>query len=273
MKRRISREWLAIAGVVVACSSPESRLGGTAQGPRTGNGSGGSQFALGAGGGPGEIQVVTNYPVGFGDPTAPHDAAAGEWTGYIENYVVSRSDGVTVEFDSLSDTSVSGRIIFGDANAPVPDFSDPHPYISNGKNTGGAHNDEFPAESYPFTLLDGSLTGTRVQFTVNNDEIWQQWCGQQTPIPDELNPGLYRCVPNKGFAYDDQQRCYIAGGPQIDCAQVALCAYNETCACDAQSCSVTEQGPHFDMSMQEDRMDGSIAALGVGDVNVHLMKQ
>jgi hypothetical protein len=280
MKRRIDAVWLAIAGVVVACSGSDERLGGTTETPL--NGTGGSSHSLGAGAASGGGQALPNYPDGFGDPTASHDAAAGTWTGYIENYMPSTnsSDEVTVEFDSLSDGTVTGRVIFGDATAPVPDFSDPRAYfLKHGQSGGIPELDStlhlFPAESYPFTLVDGSQAGSRVQFTVATDEIWQQYCVQQTPFPYDADAGIYRCVPNQGYA-GDSKGCYVGtvGGPRVDCVKLAMCAVfaDGPCTCNAASCGVGEGGLHFDISMQGDRMDGSTASPGTAGYNVHLTK-
>lgn len=271
MNRRIAVGWWLLAGMVIACSGTENRLGGVENQRVSSANSSGTGGASGADAGE---APVPQYPAGFGDPGSPHTFAAGTWTGYVENYrSADGSDSVTVEFDALSETAVTGKIILGDASAPVPDYSNPDQYLT-GKNFGGAPNDAVPANSYPFTLVDGKLTGSRVQFIVVNDEIWDAWCVQQTPVRDTTILGQYGCIANVQYAYGNNE-CYVGmvGGPRVDCAQIDLCDYGGPCACNATQCYIQSgEDARFDLSMQDDRMDGSVAGLSSGALNVHLTK-
>jgi len=268
MKRRPGLSGCVAVGLLVACSGTENRLGGG-----TGNvaAPGGSSPAAPRDAGPAGngVATATSLPSGFGAPDAPHDFSAGKWQGYIENYATAnRSDSVLLELDSLSETSATGKLVFGDATAPVPDYSDPHRYIHGFDDS--VTGDQ-PAESYPFTLVLAKLTGSRLQFQVLSDEVWQPWCVQQEPIPDSINKGNYNCVPNtnQGFS-SDGSRCYLGplgSSKTFDCALLSLCGMGP-CLCDATSCSVGRFGvASFDVSLSGDRMDGSM-----GTYNVHLTK-
>jgi len=125
MKRRPGLSGCVAVGLLVACSGTENRLGGG-----TGNvaAPGGSSPAAPRDAGPAGngVATATSLPSGFGAPDAPHDFSAGKWQGYIENYAnANRSDSVLLELDTLSETSVTGKLVFGDATATVPDYSVP----------------------------------------------------------------------------------------------------------------------------------------------------
>lgn len=136
-----------------------------------------------------------------------------------------------------------------------------------------------PAESYPFTVLRGSLAGSRLRFQTLNNEVWQPWCVLQMPIPDQANPGSYSCVETSPLGYSSENlKCYVPpeSTHKVDCGKVVLCTHLPllalvgVCRCDATSCSVQPDsgGIAFDLSISGDRMDGSISSSN----DVHLTK-
>jgi hypothetical protein len=83
----------------------------------------------------------------------------------------------------------------------------------------------------PYTLLDPTFDGTRLQFWFTAMELWDGWCKLQTSYRVPGGDPPYQCVP-EGAAYGD---------PEVDFGKLVLCTSEwSTGTCDV-NCG--QQGP------------------------------
>jgi len=198
----------------------------------------------------------------------------GSWTGYVESFMFSdHSDAVALVLDE------SGSIKLGRSPAPAPATDPDSNYPIESRGTGGGQGyipQAGPVPGFPFTIRTLSREGDRLQLDAELHEPWTQWCELQTPIADETNPGLYGCVHNWGFMFGTDcallDPVTMASIP-IDCGKLDLCHLRQMCACTAETCSVAV-GPtiHFDLNLDGDKANGSIAGLDDAPHNVHLTR-
>ena len=245
-------------------------------------GAGGTNAEAGApaaslAGGTAGSSAAGNSSAGAGIAGAP-SGIDGTWRGYIENYENSDLTD-TLQVKILND-GLAGQIVFGEAMAPPP-ATDPqadYPPPSDA-NMGGTGYTSGPDAGFVFTLMSPSFDGTRLQFDVAPNELYEAWCGLQTPYKDDFNAGdNYYCLPNWGSGGDGTSCWQIdpmtMGKVARSCGQLRLCTPGTTCACTATSCTATlATSVHFDLMVAVPKADGSVAGLDSNDHNVHLTKQ
>jgi hypothetical protein len=244
---------------------------------------------MGAGGvdasGPRPDQQVTpgDPPAGSdsSDAGAPHPTPApthtGTWTGYAENHQFpSGSDAITVTFDAFDASAITGHVVFG----PGPAAAAPDPNSVLLEALG--YNPYGPQENYAYSLVDASLEGERLRFSIVPLEVWNGFCASFPPIVDEINEGQFGCIPNWAFTSDGTEQpgaCYLTNpmtgqNEEFDCAQYQFChGVLGICECDASACATTEFAAvvTFDVVVGESAMDGSVDGLS-GLHNVHLKR-
>lgn len=227
---------------------------------------------------------------GSAEETGGGDAGGGRggspvaWTGYVENYAFpSGSDVVTLALATAADGTVTGTARFG----TLPLYAPPTDPSSGYPPTESFLQSELPTsdpESYLFTIQGGTLDGTRLRFSVDQYEIWTQWCALQTTTylwPDQTGPdggALYACVPN-GPLMGNGTQCSMeldGGDSSISCDKWVLCngpGSVATCTCNASTCwwQAGAGGPiySFDMQVTPTTMDGTVGGLAGGPITVH----
>jgi len=211
-----------------------------------------------------ELLTVLLFPLLACSGNAAPDDVVGTWTGYAENHSFpSGKDTITVV---ITDEALSGHVVFGDAAplaAPDPNVGYP-PGL--GSDPFAATDLPRPAEGFEYSLHDGSVDGTRVQFAVAPNEVWEEWCALQTPIADEVNAGRYACLPNWGTIAGDagcwQTDPSTNTDVPVDCGKLALCGPGGVCECSSTECTV-DANPYatFDLQLDANELDGTAAEL------------
>ena len=195
----------------------------------------------------------------------------GDWTGYVENYAFDdQSDVITVHFDSVSGSAVTGHVTFGaralyaaptDPDAGYPPSYDPFAYTGT------------PLSGLEFTMLDGEVDGDRVRFQVDPREMWQSWCELQTPVAF-AGGDTYACLPNSetmmGAGSCAVRPDASSAWEPIACAKLWAC--QSACTCTETACGTTLLGGlQFDVALDGDQADGSVVGLYSDDArNVRL---
>ena len=212
-------------------------------------------------------------------PEIPDAAVIGDlgssqsWTGYIENYPFGYGSGnVRLTFAADSTGQVVGTAVLGSGTPPAP-ATDPNVEYPPGFTAQGGP-DTFWVQGFSYSMLDGKLTSNRLQFTMQNYELWSGWCALQTPADDS---GM--CVPN-GSVTCANNKCTItlANGQKItnlDFGKVSLCRINEVCTCSTTTCvaNLWGAGPRASFDMVISGTDASGSTLGAfGNLNVHFTK-
>src|SRR5262245_11819732 len=109
-------------------------------------------------------------------PVGQAGAAAliGDWQGYIENYQFpSGSDAIVVAVQSGQGSQIGGHVVFG-AGQPPQKPTDP-----NVGPPGVTHDPAklfLPWEGFAYTILQSSLTDTRLRFSIKTREVFKAWC-------------------------------------------------------------------------------------------------
>jgi hypothetical protein len=247
---------LFVGGMLAGGCSSSHLLGDLGAGGTAG-GTGGTALGLGgqAGNG-GPVGVDAGYP---GDASSL--GATQLWTGYLENYQFpSGSDAVKLSFatDPAGDV-VAGTVTFG-AGSPPPPATDPDTRYPPGPTQISTTT---VVEGFPYTIARGTLTASRLRFTIWQTEVWTGWCALQTPVP---NSPL--CVANAGYSIGGSDLCYQQG-VQVNCDKLTLCD-GQVCACTGAGCAVNYfGGVEFDMALSTNGADGSITGQ-LGDHNIRL---
>jgi hypothetical protein len=198
------------------------------------------------------------------------------WEGYIESYAFpSGSDHVRVVFDSASgDGARTGVVIFG-AGTPPPPATDPNVGYPPGVSMPDRFGSPSISEGFEYPIVDGSVTGARVQLTVRLGSLWERWCELQTPIPQTASGTWFSCLPNTGGGYGPSG-CYYndptSGDPvPVDCGKYALCSMWMVCDCEPAGCVAGSVGEiAFDFHVVGDAGDGSVTIRDLH--NVHLTR-
>lgn len=195
----------------------------------------------------------------------------GTWSGWVENHQFNDgSDAVVMTF--TDGDPLEGHITFGDWSAPPPamDPDDGYPpdpyYIPEGTSS--------IVPGFVYSARNASLTGRRLQFDIVYDELWARWCELQTPVADDDDAGVYRCIRNWG-SYVSEDLC-TQTNPEtqemvtVNCRRLDLCLYSPVCSCTADGCmSADARGEHFDLVIDVPHADGSYAG---GLRVIHLTK-
>jgi hypothetical protein len=188
------------------------------------------------------------------------------YRGYIQGYQGGPwpSDVVILKFAELTTSAVSGRMLSDQAGAGN--------YATISREPGGCWPQMQGAEGFQYTMLDPSLDGQRLQFTVNLDEPSCAWCGQQTSYA--YGNDLYNCIPNGqgqnvGDGWYAVQPVGTTEWQLWDCLVFDACtmAGPHWCVCSADGCGggTAETANHrvyFDLVMNGDQLTGPATTLG-----------
>jgi hypothetical protein len=205
-----------------------------------------------------------------GSGGAAGEAFVGTWTGYVENKRFrSGSDALLLSIQRTSATELSGQLTMGQGTGAVPD-----PSVMVGFFGTATPSPMEPIEGYAYTLMNGKVTGTRIEFDVALNEIWQSYCSAQTPVP-----GKYACIWSEGGYTFDSGHCIglDATGQQrteVDCSLLAMCT-GGGCVCDDTHCFADTRMyiSHFDMTLRSPYLDGSAYGNSFMPNNVHFTPQ
>ncbi len=210
---------------------------------------------------------------GGGGPAGP------VWIGTLENAQLSDgSNRLTMTLSIAADGGATGTLLLGDGARLQPPTDPSVGYPPGAQFTLGGPLPFF--EGFPYTMLDGHRSGSRLTFHLAEVELWTQWCALQTPqrtTPDAQDGGArYACTP--GFGYNqDPMGCSVEdpSGQEIpfDCGKAGLCN-SYACDCSATRCVVSSLpgiGLSFDLTINGATADGTISG-ELGDHGVHFVR-
>jgi hypothetical protein len=241
--------------------------------------------------GPSEFAFETNplpadcvVPDWWANAPAHDGELSFEPTEVFAGYVVAPSDPlpddddlVTLYVESRDATTISGAIVFSSGVLPAPGTDPLHGYLP--AEQYATIYPEYPNiywrrlqppnvwKGYALSLLNGTIDGTRVRFTVHPSEQWRTWCELLAGYPNGL------CVPDTqiddiedglaGSAPVDLDLCVI-DGLRYDCLKFAMCGgrnLSQYCSCEGCGCSASTIGQHlsFDLQLRDSgELEGSI---------------
>jgi hypothetical protein len=238
------------------------------------------------------------------------DLLSGTYTGYVESFQFpDGADLVTMHLNLQQNGTVTGTVYFPfpDGGAPLARPTDPSVGYPPGFEWDTPENGAF--EGFDFTVQAGTFASGRVQVSIQQAEIWTQWCAIQTPTP-KYNRNTpdgscgevpdYGCLTNAQYRVDTSTypaTCSISTCTQptmapIDCGKLRLCesqsweiptSINQVytilpnaCDCTATRCNVHFVGWRtvlFDMRLASGTLNGSAGGLDGQPVhNVHLTR-
>jgi hypothetical protein len=237
------------------------------------------------------------------------DLLSGAYAGYVEAFQVfdDHSSSLRMQLELQSDGTVTGTVSlpFADGGTLAPPTD---PSVGYPPNLGALGPQLYSlGEGFVFTLKGGTYTASRIRLTLEESELWSQWCAVQTPVPQyDYNPdgGLgcgsevygYGCMPSGGvLSYESP--CAIAtcdspdGGIPVDCGKLRLCSNGgggeipapfSVCTCTSTECHLNAAGSGaskamsgyaivaFDLQLTAGHLDGSTTWLDGTVYNVHL---
>jgi len=206
-----------------------------------------------------------------GDMAPAGDRAGNTWDGYVESYSFpSGSDRVRIIFDSATgDGPRTGVVIFGEGSPPPPATD---PTIGYPAGAGEGYRQEI-WEGYEYPIVEGSVSGARVQVAVDLGHLYEDWCRLQMPIPQDDSGMWWGCLPNTGGGsgpsgcfYNDPDTDEPIG---VDCGKFELCFGARVCECDATRCEAsTGQRIEFDFRVDGDDAAGSVQLRDLHNVYV-----
>jgi hypothetical protein len=276
------------------------------------DGGSGPRLVDGAGGDDGPKDSAWLVPIDVAEPDVADTAGSANaaaalpvgrsnWSGYIENYnFPSGSDAIGLTLDVAYDAgglgAVGGTVLFGGLPL-LPAPTDP--------NLGWPPNDltsDVPLEHFPFTVENATLSGAALGLSLNEHELFAQWCTLQThtfPWPGFPNTPIatYSCLPPAGGPDPNLPGPVVCQyldpttnrHTRVDCGKLFRCerigawsqgplpasAPTSPCTCSAIGCRPMHE-PHdsvsFALKIARDRIDGTIVGLWVGLRNVHLTR-
>jgi len=179
----------------------------------------------------------------------------GTWRGYVEN-ADPPWDQITLVITGASIAGgVCGTLSIGAGPPPAP-ATDPtvgYPPGVGDTGTGGGTGSAAFLSAYPLTILTGTTDGTRVQFTVSQDEPYRGWCQLQTSLRfnDQAVTGC-GCLPHwpsaRTINTGTSSTCTLSDPARsksmtVDCGKMALCyGVHQVCTCNASGCDGTPNG-------------------------------
>jgi hypothetical protein len=237
------------------------------------------QFGIGALGPDAEVALsgqdaANDGGVGLQGPTT--------WTGYVEDYQFpSGSNAIRLAFAIDSYGQVAGTVFFGDGSPPPP-ATDPnvgYPPVSflvaNNNPLGN-----YWAEWFGYSIALGTSSPPRLQFTVENYELWSGWCALQLITWVGGDSGT--CLPNwEGgridYANGDPPQCYLRNPTNqqdtvLDCGKYDLCITDRVCLCSEIECvSGQMRGAEaaFDLVLANNIATGTVSGIVNDPANVH----
>jgi hypothetical protein len=209
-----------------------------------------------AGSGPTEGFSIVAPPPSWPDPDSciatSNAAITGTWKGYVESALAPWDKLVLVIQGAAEGGPVCGTLTIGSGDRPPP-ATDPNV----GYPPGVLLSVSAILPGFTYTLLNGTLREGRLRIGISAAEPWRGWCALQTPITDDANPGLYRCVRNWPAAGCLQTNPATGEQVSVDCGKLALCM-GMTCVCDANSCGANAAASDlFDLHVAGAEGDGS----------------
>lgn len=229
-------------------------------------GCGGHALDVGSndGGASGDVETMSN-PFADANPTA-----ARVWTGHFESYQLpDGSDALTMTLEFTANGNVTGSLLLGDGSLLQPP-TDP----SVGYPPGAQFRNVTAVEGFPYTILDGTLSGSHLTFQVAEFEVWTKWCALQTSYLVQLGSDaggaavatdVYACLPALG-ATVGPGGCF-QGDPMteqmspVDCGKFELCSEGPSpCQCSATGCQVNPSPTpdiSLDLVLSETKADGT----------------
>ncbi len=190
-------------------------------------------------------------------PLGPVPDASGAtkqvWIGHLVNHQFpDGSAALTMTLDFAPGGQVTGTVLLGDGALLRPP-TDPNVGYPPG-NQGVVSL----VEGFPYTILDGTLSGAHLSVQFSEYEVWTQWCALQKPYlvqpgtdagpASDAGPDIYDCVPagapgvTVGFG---PMGCVMvdsdgASSP-LDCGKLRLCGGlgPTVCQCSATACRVS----------------------------------
>jgi hypothetical protein len=207
------------------------------------------------------------------------DSLVGTWTGYAEAFTFpSGSDRIALVFASAADGSISGTVTYGQGTPPAPptDPSVGYPVGTDWRRQPTT----WLIEGYPFTGVEPSFDGTRLQIHTVTSEPWKAWCELQTPTNAGFPSGEYGCLPDwPGMSVNGKVTLTdpATGATEtVDYGKLMLCGfYGQVCACSAASCTVAMNNPDawFDMQLSGTaKLDGTLTLAASGKLTVHFAR-
>lgn len=203
-------------------------------------------------------QPCTNPPVPASDAGDGGSAEmmlaplVGTWTGTIET---PNPDDLTLVFTQRSAAVVTGTLTFGTAAPPPPPTSSTESYPPDaGPGFGYA---PFPYPGFPYSAVNVSFDGTRLQFGIVRSELWKGWCELQTSYSWAPNAVGCGCLPDWG-GYDTPTVCELTE-PDSGTRELFDCRLAVPCEWPGSSCNCTSAGCSVDMSNPTDTLDLQLA--------------
>jgi hypothetical protein len=228
-----------------------------------------------------------------GDDGANGDAAtsdavssnvvSGTWVGTLDNFTFS--DGSKAITLTIQGSPLGGVATFGQSSPPPP-ATDPNVgyppgfRLGYGSNIGGISAwMTAPHPGFPFSFLNPTLSGQRLQFDISILELWKAWCQLQTPFLAQTDAGpMYYCEQD-WTSTNTAQGCVLVDPTtmqqvSIDCEKLAMCGPTAgICSCGSQSCSSSAYaGVHIDLTVAGSQADGVMLGNGSGSMKVHFTK-
>jgi len=204
------------------------------------------------------VTGCTSNDLPIGDDQSLEALLVAGWSGYVENFHFrSGSDVVRIDITSVQGSTIEGTMRVG--NGPtLPPASNPDVgYPTNvleAPTFFGGYDFNLPFEGFEFAIHDAELTDHRLRFSIAPKELWKGWCELQASSPGS---GSYECVRNGGAWEETSEGCF-AGGQPVDCGYLALCE-SGVCGCREPGCAAARDVPAFDLLVDQQRADGSIA--------------
>lgn len=166
------------------------------------------------------------------------------WDGYTEAF---RFDPDSDRIRLTIDGSGQGILLVGDQPPPPPlDLYDPQ--VSS--LTQLSSHSMLPGFAYP--IRNTHVEAERIQFEVNANDWFRQWCEAQTPFCDSSN-GYCACVHNWPIECRSepctQQDPVTAEVTTVPLGRIYMCTTG-LCSCEATACLGQEQIFPFDAALE-----------------------
>jgi hypothetical protein len=200
------------------------------------------------------------------------------WTGYVDD-----SDNPDFEFPSGSNAirltlavdaygQVTGMVWLGNGPPPPPATDPdvgypPEPWVRSNQY-GELSN--YWAEGFGYSMTNGTLSRDRLQFSIDNQELWSGWCAlQPTAWANDGGSFLPNWDSTSTILANGQPYCYQTNpaNNQVvvrDCGKLALWS-SGVCTCSTSSCdyepSSSDSMAIFDLALSNGAAAGSLQGL------------
>jgi len=200
------------------------------------------------------------------------------WTGYLDN-----SNNPDFEFPSGSNAirltlavdayrQVAGMVWLGNGPPPPPATDPdigypPEPWVRS--NQYGELSDYW-AEGFGYSMTNGTFSPDRLQFLIDNKELWSGWCAlQPTTWANDGGSFLPNWDSTSTALANGQPYCYQTNpaNKQVvvrDCGKLALWS-SGACTCSTTSCgyqpSLSDSMAVFDLAVSNGTAAGTVYQL------------